>query len=130
MIGVLNTWIDEIQPVQQQQRFGNTAFRTWLKRLKTNLDDLVSFISSSVEQRQEIGAYLAEAFGNEVRIDYGKFFEISKFCNKVAFDCEINIGTGHELAFIMFLMCLYKIDVLNEEDSKDCILLLFQEYNN
>lgn len=34
MLEVLNKWIDEIHPIEQPQRFGNQAFRTWYGRLK------------------------------------------------------------------------------------------------
>lgn len=30
----LNTWIDEVPPLQSPQRFGNLAFREWGKRLE------------------------------------------------------------------------------------------------
>ena len=30
----LSKWIEEIQPLEQQQRFGNKAFRDWYDRLK------------------------------------------------------------------------------------------------
>jgi serine/threonine-protein phosphatase 2A activator len=40
---------------------------------------------------------------------------------------RIDYGTGHELAFLMFIMCLYKIDFLKQDDSKACILLIFQQ---
>lgn len=35
MLEILNKWIDEILPIQQPQRFGNQAFRTWYEKLKT-----------------------------------------------------------------------------------------------
>ena len=31
----LSKWIDEIQPLEQQQRFGNKAFRDWYEKLTT-----------------------------------------------------------------------------------------------
>ncbi|PFX29745.1 Serine/threonine-protein phosphatase 2A activator [Stylophora pistillata] len=33
MLETLDTWIDEIPPTDQPQRFGNKAFRTWCSRL-------------------------------------------------------------------------------------------------
>jgi hypothetical protein len=32
-INQINTWIDEIPPIQQPMRFGNKAFRTFFDRL-------------------------------------------------------------------------------------------------
>lgn len=40
--------------------------------------------------------YFMDSFGNFSRIDY---------------------GTGHEIAFIMFLCCLFKIGALGEADK-------------
>ena len=37
LLGLLNTfstWMDETPPIDQPQRFGNKAFRTWWERLK------------------------------------------------------------------------------------------------
>lgn len=44
----------------------------------------------------EIMAYLVDGFGNSTRIDY---------------------GTGHEISFLMFLCCLFKIGVFNDDDK-------------
>lgn len=35
LLETLSKWIDEIPPIQQPQRFGNQAFRTWYDKLKT-----------------------------------------------------------------------------------------------
>lgn len=34
MLDKLDEWIAEIHPVEQPQRFGNTAFRTWHEKLQ------------------------------------------------------------------------------------------------
>ena len=34
VLGELDKWVSEIPPVEQQQRFGNKAFREWHKRLE------------------------------------------------------------------------------------------------
>ena len=48
----------------------------------------------------EVSVYLCESVGNATRVDY---------------------GTGHELAFIMFLACLFKVSVcLFEGESILC----------
>lgn len=46
----------------------------------------------------EVSCYLLESFGNTTRIDY---------------------GTGHELAFIAFLVCLFKLKILKSNESSD-----------
>lgn len=44
----------------------------------------------------ELVAYFCEGFGNSTRIDY---------------------GTGHEMAFIMFLCCMFKIGAFLSDDK-------------
>lgn len=56
----------------------------------------------------EISVYLVESVGNSTRIDY---------------------GTGHELAFIMFLVCIFKIGALKQEDSTAAVIKLFSRYS-
>ena len=34
MLDTLDTWIGEIPPIDQPQRFGNKAFRTWCGKLE------------------------------------------------------------------------------------------------
>ncbi|MCL4136989.1 UNVERIFIED_CONTAM: hypothetical protein GTU68_035702, partial [Idotea baltica] len=57
----------------------------------------------------EICPYLTESLGNSTRIDY---------------------GTGHELAFVMFLCSLHKIGALTKEDSTATVTVLFAKYLN
>lgn len=55
----------------------------------------------------EIKTYLLESFGSYERIDY---------------------GTGHELNFVVFLLCLFKLGVYKLEDMKSVINKVFQRY--
>ena len=55
----------------------------------------------------ELSAYLVDSFGNETRIDY---------------------GTGHEMNFALFLMCLFKASILVEADTKAVVLKIFNRY--
>ena len=71
---------------------------------KNAVDLVKDFVNP--EHAEEIAVYLTESFGNETRIDY---------------------GTGHEMAFSMFLMCLFKTDVLKKEDSKVAIVKIFNQ---
>ncbi len=34
LLARLDSWADEVEPVEQQQRFGNKAYRTWHARLE------------------------------------------------------------------------------------------------
>ena len=55
----------------------------------------------------ELKTYLIESFGSYERIDY---------------------GTGHELNFVVFLFCLFKLGVYNEGDLCSAINKIFQRY--
>ncbi|XP_063634202.1 serine/threonine-protein phosphatase 2A activator-like [Cydia splendana] len=107
----INDMIDQFPPVEQPQRFGNTAFRDWLDKVKSNTTTLLQkMMHESLHIAiAEIKAYLEESFGNATRIDY---------------------GTGHEMAFIMFLCCLYKIGFLQAEDNVATVFLVFNKYLN
>lgn len=107
ILNKLSEWVDEIPPVQQPQRFGNTAFRTWLQKLRENSNSLLSTLVKDESQCEEISVYLIESFGNETRIDY---------------------GTGHEMAFAFFLIGLLKLKVLTSQDFKTIVLRVFFEY--
>lgn len=105
----LENWVVEIPAVNQPQRFGNTAFRTWLCRVNENAEQLLG--DALPEEFHpaiiEIAPYLKDSFGNITRIDY---------------------GTGHEMSFAMFLCCLFKIGALKEEDALAAILKCFNSY--
>lgn len=105
----LNKLIDEYPPIEQPQRFGNSAFRDWLAQVKMVSTALLQEV---LDQKlhlaiPEVKVYLEESFGNPTRIDY---------------------GTGHEMCFIMFLCCLYKIGFLDMEDNVATVFLIFNKY--
>ena len=108
----LDLWLDEIPPIEQPMRFGNKAFRTWLDRVKENVDaDMKEIMTAANPQFSqtdraiaEMKEYLIDSFGSYERIDY---------------------GTGHELNFYVFLYCLCKINVCNVNDYKPLINKIF-----
>lgn len=56
----------------------------------------------------ELRPYLVDSFGNATRIDY---------------------GSGHEAAFLTFIMCLYKIGHLKHPDDDQAVVLrVFHRY--
>ncbi|GJQ84146.1 putative PPIases [Trypoxylus dichotomus] len=105
----LGGMIDQIPPIEQPQRFGNQAFRTWYQRLKELSFDLLKEVLPNNLHRAipEIMMYLIDGFGNPTRIDY---------------------GTGHEISFLMFLCCLFKIGALVEEDKTTVACKVFAKY--
>ena len=47
------------------------------------------------------------SFGNASRIDY---------------------GTGHENTFVAFLLCLYELGIVSEDDQKALVIRVFAKY--
>lgn len=98
VLETLDKWVDETPPLEQPQRFGNRAFRTWQQRV---VDNSVSLIADCVpekhqEHTKELSTYLNGSFGNPSRIDY---------------------GTGHEARFATFLCAMMKVEALKEDDA-------------
>lgn len=106
-------FIDDAPPDPGPRRFGNISFRKWYQLLEDNLDALLTeFVSADIlnfgasdgttaqgtgasgEDNQvsgaidELRAYFLGSFGSPQRLDY---------------------GTGHELSFLAFLGCLWKL---------------------
>nr|CAX70524.1 Serine/threonine-protein phosphatase 2A regulatory subunit B' [Schistosoma japonicum] len=101
--------VSDYPPEEQPQRFGNKSFRRWFTWLQENAISLCSIIFhdhgttdfsdppiSYTEALEEVAGYLTESVGNSIRIDY---------------------GTGHELAFLAFLTCLFKIKILQTQKT-------------
>ena len=57
----------------------------------------------------EVSVYLTDSFGNSTRIDY---------------------GTGHEMAFVMFLASLFKVGAFKIDHDEPAVgLVLFNRFN-
>lgn len=95
--------VNDIACVDQPMRAGNKAFRTWLAYLTGSSHKYLAELSDAPEYQKaipEIRHYLNRSFGS-----YG----------------SVCFGTGHELNFIVFLFCLFKIGVLTRQDLKPVI---------
>lgn len=100
MIAKLDSYVDEAPPETGPRRFGNMAFRTWYNLVEARIDELLreSLASKVLEFKkedddesgsiEELRAYLYGSFGSAQRLDY---------------------GTGHELSFLAFLACIWKL---------------------
>lgn len=126
MLNEFDEWITQIPPTEQPQRFGNKSFRVWHEKLQqVNIHyfyiDIfrvywfIIFQNGIVELQKvlpeklhravpEIVQYLYESFGNPTRIDY---------------------GTGHEMAFLMFLCCMFKIGAFTQDDKVAVVVKIF-----
>lgn len=91
-------------------RFGNKAFRTLMDRVIAAAPDHMASLSSVPGFEKcipEIKVYWEESFGHYERIDY---------------------GTGHELNFVAFLFCLFKMGIYTQADLCAAINKVFQRY--
>jgi len=105
----LSDQVDATPPIEQPQRFGNKAFRSWYEWLAGAAEE---HLKEALQNKfhpaiVELKIYLTEAFGNSTRIDY---------------------GTGHELNFVIFLCCLFKLGALLETDAPSSVLNVFNSY--
>lgn len=109
MLNKFDEWITQIPPTEQPQRFGNMSFRTWQERLEQNGEEELKQVLPSDLHRAvpEVIQYLYESFGNPTRIDY---------------------GTGHEMAFLMFLCCMFKIGAFKQNDKVAVVVKVFHRY--
>ena len=98
-----------VAPVDQgYSRFGNPAFRPFLDSIATQSGAWhYSLGLTSPSAVSEISTYLHESLGNRARIDY---------------------GSGHELNFIVWLLCLNRLSLLPESTFPALALLVFPEY--
>lgn len=102
--------IIERHPVADRgsSRFGKVEFRDVYDEITgtspTFLEDHLSLPSGAV---LELKVYFNESWGNRTRIDF---------------------GSGHELNFLAFLLCLKKLDVIGPDDFTAVILKVFNKY--
>jgi serine/threonine-protein phosphatase 2A activator len=101
--------IEEAPPETGPRRFGNVSFRRWYGILESRAYDLLqtylpaevlSFGSSSegISAIDEIVPYFLGSFGSPQRLDY---------------------GTGHELSFLAFLGCIWKLGGFSKGYTQD-----------
>ncbi|KAH8385494.1 hypothetical protein KR093_011242, partial [Drosophila rubida] len=105
------------QQQQQQQQAPSSAkrltvveaYRGWSRAMQRCVFGLLerALPPHQCEHVGELGQYLANAFGNQARLDY---------------------GSGHELSFLFFMCGLFRIRVLQPADEPAAALLLFQRY--
>ncbi|CAD6445927.1 f792edee-3ab0-432c-802a-0a8ec43bff78-CDS [Sclerotinia trifoliorum] len=93
---------------QGDSRFGNKGFRDFLD-LATKEDNgwHKQLGITSAEAITEVSTYFLQSFGNRTRIDY---------------------GSGHELNFIIWLLCLYQLGIVTRQDFRPLVLKVFTRY--
>ncbi|EJD01820.1 Phosphotyrosyl phosphatase activator [Fomitiporia mediterranea MF3/22] len=89
-------------------RFGNPAFRTFYDKLaevSPSLHEKIPGLPS--DAAPEVSVYFNEAWGNRTRIDY---------------------GSGMELNFLCWLICLERLNVFSETDHRAIVIRVFWRY--
>ncbi|KAK5626271.1 hypothetical protein RRF57_001986 [Xylaria bambusicola] len=125
MLAKIEAFMDKAPPDQGPRRFGNVSFRKWYQLLEAEAAALLQeHLPESVLRRSsggngsettaevELAAYLLGAFGSAQRLDY---------------------GTGHELSFLAFLGCLWKLGAFkdgspNSDIERNIVLGVFEPY--
>ncbi|KAH7364158.1 hypothetical protein BKA65DRAFT_490575 [Rhexocercosporidium sp. MPI-PUGE-AT-0058] len=108
--------LDKVQDVversppeeQGDSRFGNKGFRDFLDLAAeehTEWHKQLGITSSTAIT--EISTYFLQSFGNRTRIDY---------------------GSGHELNFMLWLLCLYQLGIVTRSDFRPIVLRVFTQY--
>ncbi|KAJ2501418.1 Serine/threonine-protein phosphatase 2A activator 2 [Coemansia sp. RSA 1972] len=97
---------DDTPPLDTKSRFGNPAFRDFYTTCERDLPIWLADIVPP-EHIEQVSTYLCESFGNRRRIDY---------------------GTGHELNFLAFLLCLHKLKIITQTDFPALVIHVFYKY--
>ncbi|KAJ7745425.1 Phosphotyrosyl phosphatase activator [Mycena maculata] len=98
----------DIPPVENAaSRFGNPAFRAFYDRVSELSPSLHETLPLPSAARSEVGTYFVEAWGNRTRIDY---------------------GSGMELNFLCWLICLERLGVLQASDHTALVVRVFWRY--
>ncbi|KAE9963703.1 hypothetical protein BLS_008993 [Venturia inaequalis] len=112
MVTKLEAVIDEAPPDPGPRRFGNMSFRKWYQIVEDRVDELLELhvpeqvlkfgegerksVEGAVMPKEELKKYLLGSFGSAQRLDY---------------------GTGHELSFLAFLGCVWKLGGFNAKSD-------------
>lgn len=94
----LDRIIDEVPPDPGPRRFGNASFKKWYQMVEDRTSDLLKKHlpestlryphDSDITAESELSSYFLGSFGSSQRLDY---------------------GSGHELSFLAFLGCIWKL---------------------
>ena len=118
LISDLSDLVEKAPPDTGPRRFGNVAFRTWFKLAEEAADSLceehLGRVLDQVPQedsqkktalKEELKVYLLGSFGSAQRLDY---------------------GTGHELSFLAFLACLWKLHAFEDGEERAIVVGVIQ----
>ncbi|KXL45516.1 hypothetical protein M433DRAFT_134617 [Acidomyces richmondensis BFW] len=95
-------------PLETGSRFGNPAFRDFLKLVDESLrswHEKLGLVDPAAIA--EVSSYLRNSFGDGMRIDY---------------------GSGHELNFVLWLLCLRQLDIIQDSTFPALALIILPRY--
>lgn len=107
LLARLESIIDEVPPDTGPRRFGNVSFRKWCQEMESRAEAIMDEClpaevlergaqnPEAVKAKAELITYFTGGFGSPQRLDY---------------------GTGHELSFLAFLGCLWKLNAFAQGD--------------
>lgn len=100
--------LKQCPPLDTGSRFGNPVFRTFLSEIEKKQVEWHEKIGlKGAGAIEELSTYLKNAFGNSTRIDY---------------------GSGHELNFVLWLLCLRQLGLVAESAFPALTLVVFPRY--
>lgn len=102
----LDHTIDEVPPDPGPRRFGNASFKKWYQTVEERSSEFFSSHlpesilryphGSDITAESELSSYFLGSFGSPQRLDY---------------------GSGHELSFLAFLGCIWKLGGFSYPDE-------------
>lgn len=108
ILDVIEGLLEEYPPLDTGSRFGNPIFRSFhravIERAVTLHTELFSLQQNVAE---EVATYLQNCLGSDERLDY---------------------GSGHELNFALWLLCLNRLDMLQQNEFPIVALHVFPRY--
>lgn len=112
LVSDLKALIEQAPPDTGPRRFGNVAFRAWFKLVEEGVGEMMERRLGGLLEKwegvgEELKVYLLGSFGSAQRLDY---------------------GTGHELSFLAFLGCLWKLGAFEEGKERAIVMGVIQPY--
>lgn len=108
ILDVIDGLLKEHPPLDTGSRFGNPIFRSFHRAVAERAVPMhVELFALEQHMAEEVATYLQNCLGSEERLDY---------------------GSGHELNFALWLLCLNRLDMLHQPEFPIVALYVFPRY--